>query len=58
MISFNKAITDERRAYLQEERTEVEGEIKRVNAELNSLGKRRMENLANEPHDAERHQDP
>jgi uncharacterized protein YydD (DUF2326 family) len=46
LISFNKAITDERRAYLQEERTEVEGEIKRVNAELNSLGKRRMENLA------------
>jgi uncharacterized protein YydD (DUF2326 family) len=46
LISFNKAITDERRAYLQEERTEVEGEIKRVNAELNTLGKRRMENLA------------
>lgn len=46
LISFNKAITDERRAYLQEERTEVEAEIKRVNAELNSLGKRRMENLA------------
>ena len=32
-------------AYLQEERTEVEAEIKRVNAELNTLGKRRMENL-------------
>ncbi len=46
LISFNRAITDERRAYLQEERTEVEGEIKRVNAELNTLGKRRMENLA------------
>ena len=46
LISFNRAITDERRAYLQEERTEVEAEIKRVNAELNTLGKRRMENLA------------
>ncbi len=41
LIAFNQAITDERRGYLQEERTEVETEIKRINAELNALGKKR-----------------
>jgi uncharacterized protein YydD (DUF2326 family) len=46
LISFNKAITDERRGYLQEERAEVEAELKRVNAELNTLGKRRSESLS------------
>jgi uncharacterized protein YydD (DUF2326 family) len=46
LISFNKSITDERRGYLQEERSEIEAELKRVNAELNSLGKRRSETLA------------
>jgi len=46
LIAFNRAITDERRIYLQEERTEVEAELKRVNAELNTLGKRRSEALA------------
>jgi len=46
LISFNKAITDERRVYLQEERAEIEGELKRVNAELNTLGKRRSDMLA------------
>jgi uncharacterized protein YydD (DUF2326 family) len=46
LISFNKAITDERRGYLQEERVEVEAELKRVNPELNALGKRRSETLA------------
>lgn len=46
LIAFNKAITEERRAYLQEERTEIEGELKRVNAELNTLGKKRAEALA------------
>ena len=46
LIAFNRAITDERRGYLQEERTEIETELKRVNAELNSLGKQRSDTLA------------
>lgn len=45
LIAFNRAITDERRGYLQEERAEVEAELKRVNAELNALGKRRSDIL-------------
>ena len=46
LIAFNKAITDERRVYLLEERGEIENELKRVNAELNSLGKRRSDILS------------
>lgn len=46
LIAFNRAITDERSTYLQEERAEIEVDLKRVNAELNSLGKRRSEALA------------
>lgn len=46
LIAFNRAITDERRGYLQEERAEVETDLKRVNAELNSLGKKRSEMLS------------
>ncbi|ART47565.1 DUF2326 domain-containing protein [Acidovorax sp. JG5] len=46
LIAFNKAITDERRGYLQEERTEVEAELKRINAELNALGKKRSDMLS------------
>lgn len=46
LISFNRAITDERRRYLQEERSEVEAELKRVNTELNVLGKRRADTLS------------
>lgn len=46
LIAFNKAITEERRGYLVEERTEIEAELKAVNAELNTLGKRRSEMLA------------
>lgn len=46
LIAFNRAITDERRGYLQEERREVETELKSVNTELNALGKRRSEILA------------
>lgn len=45
LIAFNRAITDERRGYLQEERAEVESEIKNINAELNALGKRRSDML-------------
>ncbi len=46
LIAFNRAITDERRGYLQEERQEVESESKRVNAELNALGKKRSDTLS------------
>ncbi len=46
LIAFNRAITDERRGYLQEERQEVESELKRVNAELNALGKKRSDTLS------------
>lgn len=46
LIAFNKAITDERRVYLQEELAEIEAELKRVNSELNLLGKRRSESLS------------
>lgn len=46
LIDFNRAITDERRGYLQEEREEVEAELKRINAKLNFLGKKRSEMLS------------
>src|SRR5690606_23814460 len=46
LIAFNKAITEERRGYLVEERSEIEAELKIVNSELNTLGKRRSEMLA------------
>lgn len=46
LIAFNRSITDERRGYLQEERAEVEAELKRVNTELSSLGKKRSDMLS------------
>lgn len=46
LIGFNRAITEERRGYLQEERGEIDAELKRVNTDLNALGKRRSEALA------------
>jgi uncharacterized protein YydD (DUF2326 family) len=46
LIDFNRAITDERRGYLQEERLDIESELKRVNNELNILGKKRSEMLS------------
>lgn len=46
LIAFNREITEERRRYLQEERAEIEGELKRVNAELNVLGKKRSDTLS------------
>lgn len=45
LIAFNRAITEERRGYLQEERYEIEAELKSINAELSTLGKRRSEML-------------
>ena len=46
LIAFNRAITDERRGYLIEERAEVEAEIKSITTELNALGKRRSDLLS------------
>lgn len=46
LIAFNRAITDERRGYLQEERAEVEAELKCANAELSALGKKRSDMLS------------
>lgn len=46
LIAFNRAITEERRGYLQEERAEVETELKNISAELTTLGKRRSDMLA------------
>ncbi len=46
LIAFNKAITEERRNFLQEERDEIEGELKKVNAELSTLGKKRSDALS------------
>lgn len=46
LIAFNRAITDERRAYLEEERSEIDAELKSVNGELNALGKKRSDTLS------------
>jgi uncharacterized protein YydD (DUF2326 family) len=46
LIAFNKAITEERRTYLLEEKIETESDLKRINSELNELGKRRSEILS------------
>jgi len=46
LITFNRAITEERRTYLQEELTETENKLKKVNSERNALGKQRSETLA------------
>lgn len=45
LLAFNRAITDERRAYLLEERQEIDSELKAIGVELNALGKRRSETL-------------
>ncbi len=45
LLAFNRAITEERRGYLQEEREEVEAELRSVGGELNTLGKRRSDML-------------
>jgi uncharacterized protein YydD (DUF2326 family) len=46
LISFNRAITNERRGYLQEERAEIEAQLKTINSELTALGKRRSDMLS------------
>ncbi|TCA52793.1 DUF2326 domain-containing protein [Rhizobium leguminosarum bv. viciae] len=46
LIAFNKAITEERRGYLEEERQEIDADLRSINSELSSLGKRRSDALA------------
>lgn len=46
LIAFNRAITDERRGYLLEEHAEIEVELKRINSELNILGRKRSDMLS------------
>lgn len=46
LIAFNRAITEERRQYLQEERVEIDAALKRVTVDLTELGKRRSQMLA------------
>ena len=46
LIDFNKAITEERREYLQEERVEIEAELRRVNTDLNRLNKERADRMS------------
>jgi uncharacterized protein YydD (DUF2326 family) len=46
LIAFNKAISEERRQYLDEERAEIDARLKVVNSELTALGRRRSENLS------------
>jgi len=46
LISFNKAITDERRGYLADELLEVNKDITQVGTELNDLGKKRSQILS------------
>ncbi|WP_341710734.1 DUF2326 domain-containing protein [Limnobacter sp.] len=41
LIAFNKAITDERRVYLKEELSDIEGELQVIAEELDSLNKHR-----------------
>jgi uncharacterized protein YydD (DUF2326 family) len=46
LIAFNRAISDERRGYLEEERAEVDVRLAGIDAELASLGQQRREALA------------
>ena len=46
LIRFNRAISEERRGYLHEERADIEARLKAINSELTSLGKRRSDMLA------------
>lgn len=46
LIAFNRAITEERRQYLMEERDEIDTELKDINGELASLGRKRSEMLS------------
>ncbi|WP_314507516.1 DUF2326 domain-containing protein [uncultured Microbacterium sp.] len=45
LIEFNKAITEERRQYLQEEKDAIDARLREVSSELNKLGKQRSASL-------------
>lgn len=46
LIQFNRAITEERRRYLKEERAYIEKRLRDVDSELSALGKKRAEALS------------
>jgi uncharacterized protein YydD (DUF2326 family) len=46
LLAFNRAITDERRGYLQEELAELDARLKVVNANINALGEQRSASLS------------
>jgi uncharacterized protein YydD (DUF2326 family) len=46
LIEFNKAITEERSVYLREELAEIDKALKKLNADLVSLGKKRSDALS------------
>jgi uncharacterized protein YydD (DUF2326 family) len=46
LISFNKAITEERIQYLTEEKNEIEVRLRIINSELSDLGKKRADALS------------
>lgn len=46
LIAFNRAITEERTKYLEEERLEIDARLKDINAELTKLGKKRSDALS------------
>jgi uncharacterized protein YydD (DUF2326 family) len=46
LIAFNKAITEERRVYLEEERQEIDAQLRRLNAELTELSQSRSAKMS------------
>ena len=46
LLAFNKAITEERQGYLQEEREQIDAELKEINSQLAELGKNRSQTLS------------
>ena len=46
LIAFNKAITEERRKYLSEELADIDSALRRINGELNELGRQRSTYLS------------
>lgn len=46
LLDFNKAITEERRIYLREERAEIQSQLKEIDAQLSALGQQRSSILA------------
>jgi uncharacterized protein YydD (DUF2326 family) len=45
LIAFNRAITEERRQYLEAERDDIDKELKRISSELTKLGKQQADKL-------------